>query len=483
MNNFPYDEDDNQDILDQREIDESLLIQNMDFNNEADRINAVKNKYFTQQAMGEASPESESMVGQTMGKSLNREPAMVDTSTKNDRDPFQPPQIYEDAMREAEQSKVDEVVVSPEEKLLSTYKQLSSPPKDELSELQKNTRDSNKNLNLQRGLNQVLQGMAYGYGAKIGDGSEAIDAMVSENEKTLNDYNQRREDLVKRENSDPNSPISKMQMSIINNMAKQAGVPIEQFGPISAANSDQVMRSLAYILQNKTGQEERRLSREQNKDLTLLKLKEISENKDTKRSEKQEKLVNDRVKALGDNVTKQGLIEKNNAMGNINDYLETNYGKDLSTIEDASIPGVGFMGKYRPDFTMDSKDVNFRQNVASLANSLLKSRSGAAVTDQEYKRFLEEVGSGNFSNEKNLLTGLKKMQQDIQGQNRNVGKIYGDEISNEYESRTGDKLNYGTPKNQNNSNMVKMQLPNGQVKLIPKENVQKAIQRGAKEVN
>ena len=77
----------------------------------------------------------------------------------------------------------------------------------------------------------------------------------------------------------------------------------------------------------------------------------------------------------------------------------------------ADIQGIGLLGQLRPDFLTSNTSVDFRQNVQSLANQLLKTRSGAAVTDQEYARFLKEAGSGNFSNEANLMSGLRKMKR------------------------------------------------------------------------
>jgi hypothetical protein len=124
-------------------------------------------------------------------------------------------------------------------------------------------------------------------------------------------------------------------------------------------------------------------------------------------------------------------------MKNIENYLSGEYGTTLDSENAPDIGGMGLMGGLRPDFLTSSDDVAFRQEIKGLANQLLKVRSGAAVTDQEYKRFLEEVGSGNFSTEQNLFSGLKKMKRDIVDQTKNATKVYGDDVLNTYLDRTG----------------------------------------------
>jgi cytochrome c556 len=54
-----------------------------------------------------------------------------------------------------------------------------------------------------------------------------------------------------------------------------------------------------------------------------------------------------------------------------------------------------------------------RQETQRLANVLLKSRSGAAVTDQEYRRFLAEMGSGSAMSEAAFKRGISMMRRDI----------------------------------------------------------------------
>lgn len=144
-----------------------------------------------------------------------------------------------------------------------------------------------------------------------------------------------------------------------------------------------------------------------------------------------------KVARISERIDKYGLTGRTRAMKEIEDYLGKEYGVSLDSPKNVDIEGVGILGTLRPSFTMSQGDVGFRQNVQALANQLLKARSGAAVTDQEYARFLKEVDSGNFSSEANLMTGLRKMRDDIRDQTSNIANTYGKDVFDEYTDRTG----------------------------------------------
>lgn len=160
------------------------------------------------------------------------------------------------------------------------------------------------------------------------------------------------------------------------------------------------------------------------------------------RREEEDKLK--KVADISKRMEKSGIVERTRAMKDIENFLSDKYDSTLENPKkDIDIEGIGVMGGFRPDFLTDEEDVSFRQNVQGLANQLLKARSGAAVTDQEYRRFLKEVGSGNFSTEQNLMDGLKKMKRDIADQTANITQSYGKDVRKEYEDATGLNLYQG----------------------------------------
>ena len=192
---------------------------------------------------------------------------------------------------------------------------------------------------------------------------------------------------------------------------------------------------------------------EEKKEDRERKKQQFKQSMERRESEDFDKKVSD----VSKRIEKSGLIERTRAMQDIENYLDAEYNANLDKPKDIDIGGMGVMGGLRPDFLTDEGDVSFRQNVQSLANQLLKVRSGAAVTDQEYRRFLKEVGSGNFSSEKDLMNGLKKMREDIKNQTANITKTYGKDVSKEYIDRTGVQLYKGGK----SSDKVSVVLPDG----------------------
>lgn len=192
---------------------------------------------------------------------------------------------------------------------------------------------------------------------------------------------------------------------------------------------------------------------EEKKEDRERKKQQFKQSMERRESEDFDKKVSD----VSKRIEKSGLIERTRAMQDIENYLDAEYNANLDKPKDIDIGGMGVMGGLRPDFLTDEGDVSFRQNVQSLANQLLKVRSGAAVTDQEYRRFLKEVGSGNFSSEKDLMNGLKKMREDIKNQTANITKTYGKDVSKEYIDRTGVQLYEGGK----SSDKISVVLPDG----------------------
>lgn len=132
-----------------------------------------------------------------------------------------------------------------------------------------------------------------------------------------------------------------------------------------------------------------------------------------------------RVEGLSKRLEKSAIPTMARAMNDIDTFLKNTYDFDLgkyksgNKIKELDIEGTGFFGQYKPDAMLDQKSLDFRQNVQTLANELLKSRSGAAVSDQEYRRLLMELGKGNFSNTRDVISGIAKMNKDL----RNKTKI------------------------------------------------------------
>lgn len=134
-----------------------------------------------------------------------------------------------------------------------------------------------------------------------------------------------------------------------------------------------------------------------------------------------------------DDIVGQTLMLENlsNTMNKLGVSFDSLKGKDL--------PGYGATG-FIPNIMASKEGVNLRQDVSGLANALLKSRSGAAVTNQEEKRFLEEMGTGKTTmSDENVRRGLKKIK-DIMERRTKMIEAYPDEVKVTLKERTGMKL-------------------------------------------
>lgn len=269
-------------------------------------------------------------------------------------------------------------------------------------------------------------------------------------------------------NSDPTSPQSKIAQDRVIEQQKKMGQPVNE-QQIRAQSGKQLYQYFDYLKEDLTNfykNENSRLDREQKAShdkntLDMMKERNIREDakqkmydedrdanrdlrKETREQNKELKLsakLDKDVEAVSKRFEKEAIPQREAAMNEINAFL-MKQGVDVDVPEThnkASIQGMGVGGQLRPDFLTSNSAIDFRQNVQSLANQLLKTRSGAAVTDQEYARFLKEAGSGNFSNEANLMSGLRKMKRDIKLQRDNILKTASPEAQAEFAKRMGEE--------------------------------------------
>jgi hypothetical protein len=124
----------------------------------------------------------------------------------------------------------------------------------------------------------------------------------------------------------------------------------------------------------------------------------------------------------------------------INGYLDKYKGKDL--------PGYNAIDSLKPDWMLGSEAQQLRQSVQSFANVLLKTRSGAAVTEPEQKRFLTELGNGKLMPSDRLRQGMTMMQGLLDSEKRNLAAGVSDDVLNTYEGNGGgiNFSNFRSPK-------------------------------------
>ena len=101
------------------------------------------------------------------------------------------------------------------------------------------------------------------------------------------------------------------------------------------------------------------------------------------------------------------------------------------------IPGYGRIDSLRPDWLSSDEGVAARQKMQQAANVLLKSRSGAAVTNSEMLRFLTEVSMDKLKSAQALRDGWDNVARTFESKKANLlGGVNAADLE-EYNSRTG----------------------------------------------
>lgn len=124
------------------------------------------------------------------------------------------------------------------------------------------------------------------------------------------------------------------------------------------------------------------------------------------------------------------------------DSLLGNIEAQIAKYQKGDIPGYGGTGML-PQFMLTEEGKKLRQDVGMLKNITLKDRSGQAVTNQEMQRFLEELGTGYFSNDDQLRNGLSNVRRNFNATKQNVVAGVDDATLTEYMNRGGMTLQRG----------------------------------------
>jgi len=109
----------------------------------------------------------------------------------------------------------------------------------------------------------------------------------------------------------------------------------------------------------------------------------------------------------------------------------------LGKYKTGEVPGIGAAKNALPAFMMSDEGKAVRQALAEVRNIVLSARSGAAVTDQELRRLVEEIGTGVGMSEADLRRGLSKVRERIESIKTNAAAGVNDDVLSEYTKRGG----------------------------------------------
>lgn len=140
------------------------------------------------------------------------------------------------------------------------------------------------------------------------------------------------------------------------------------------------------------------------------------------------KYVRRELQSLGRDYVKSGIPDLDSAMGSLEDILKPYEGKD--------IPGMGATG-FLPSALVSQDAKKVRQAVAAVSNRLLKVRSGSAVTDQEFQRFGQELGTYLGATDAELMRAIPLIRQTMTAAQNSIFAGYDPEIVDVYKGRLG----------------------------------------------
>ena len=119
--------------------------------------------------------------------------------------------------------------------------------------------------------------------------------------------------------------------------------------------------------------------------------------------------ISDETKDLRKAFDERKILKVDNQLRDLETYIQ----KLAKDGQAGDLPGFGFFGGRNP--MPSTKGKVLRAKFAALKNTILKERSGAAVTTQEMERVIEELAGGETTrDEKAFLTVLRDMRRGIE---------------------------------------------------------------------
>lgn len=134
---------------------------------------------------------------------------------------------------------------------------------------------------------------------------------------------------------------------------------------------------------------------------------------------------------------KAGIPEMENALGLVQ--------KRLNMHPEGQLPGYGRVQGAVPDMLSTDAMQQSRADMQQAANIILKSRSGAAVTEPEQLRFLREVGAGKWMDEATLRRGWRNVMDTFEVKRSNLLAGVTPDVLQEYNTRSGTTYSHAKP--------------------------------------
>jgi len=112
---------------------------------------------------------------------------------------------------------------------------------------------------------------------------------------------------------------------------------------------------------------------------------------------------------------------------------------------EGDVPGFGTAAGLVPTPLLSQEGKDLRSAVRAVTNKLLQAQSGLAVTDQENKRFVQQLQQGKFMSDQDILTGWERVLSEVEGRLKGFVGGYHPDVIAEY-SRRNPKNSFSVPR-------------------------------------
>lgn len=153
-----------------------------------------------------------------------------------------------------------------------------------------------------------------------------------------------------------------------------------------------------------------------------------------------EKAINDDVKVFGDRWNKVNIPRTEAALSRMEALILKYTGVDGS----GNLPGINVAEQFAGNYLSSEQDEEVIQALAAIENALLKERSGAAVTEPEYQRFLKEVQAG-FKNDAAVIRFIREYRAALEEEKKAIAGAFSPEVRNRYWQQSGWYKTYDSP--------------------------------------
>jgi len=145
-----------------------------------------------------------------------------------------------------------------------------------------------------------------------------------------------------------------------------------------------------------------------------------------------EKSINDDVKEIANRWVKVGIPESERSIARMESLILKYVGADGT----GNLPGINVVEQAQGNLLGSEEDAEVIQALAAIENALLKARSGAAVTEPEYKRFLKEVQAG-FKDDAAVIRFIKDLRAAVEKEKESIKSGFRPQVQNRYFKQAG----------------------------------------------